>query len=355
MDGTPPSDPRPGTSPPPAARVAVVVNGNAQGVNAEVIGTLDRILSGGDLFVSHRLRDVADIARTIVERGYGTVLTGGGDGTFTVVASAVVREAERQGVEVPRIGLLRLGTGNALAWVLGASQAGRRGLSADVRRLLDDAGSRPLRLVEVEGLITPFCGFGADAIVLRDYQAVKGTLSRTPLRRVAPGAVSFLLGAATRTLPSYLVRPVPHCRVENLGADAHRVGANGRVLGPPIGAGEVLYEGPARVASVSTIEFSGFGFRYYPYAEEREDRMQLRVSTIGVGEFVQNLRRIWRGDYDNPVTVFDYLVERVGIRFDPPTPFQIGGDVLGDRSEVEIRLSPRAIRLVDFYAPPRAE
>ena len=89
----------------------------------EVISTFDRILTGGDLFVSHHLRDVADIARTIIARGYGTVLTGGGDGTFTVVATAVVREADRQGVEVPRIGLLRLGTGNALAWVVGASQA----------------------------------------------------------------------------------------------------------------------------------------------------------------------------------------------------------------------------------------
>ncbi len=354
MESTPPEGPPAASPTPPQGRIAVVVNGNAQGVTGEVISTFDRILTGGDLFVSHRLQDVAEIARTIIARGYGTVLTGGGDGTFTVVVTAVVREAERQGVEVPRIGLLRLGTGNALAWVVGASRAGRRGVAADVRRLLDDAGSRPLRLVEAEGLMTPFCGFGADAVVLQDYRAVKDALARPWLRRVAPGALSFVLGTVTRTLPGYLVRPVPHCRVTNLAAEAFRVGAHGRILGPPIAAGDVLYEGPARVASASTIEFSGFGFRYYPYAGEREDRMQLRISTIGVGEFVQNFRAIWSGAYDNPVTIFDYLVERVSVRFDPPTPFQIGGDVQGERTEVEIRLSPRPIRLVDHYAPPSA-
>lgn len=339
----------------PRDRIAVVVNGNAQGVSREVINTLDQILRGGDLFVSHRLQDVSEIARTVVARGYGTVLTGGGDGTFTVVVSAVVREAERQGAGVPRFGLLRLGTGNALAWVLGASQGGRRGLGADVRRLLADAGSRPLRLVEVEGYITPFCGFGADAVVLRDYQVVKDALSRTPLRSVAPGPVSYLLGTVTRSLPSFLVRPLPHCRIVNLGSDACRVGAGAKVRGAPVRAGEVIYEGPVRVVSASTISFSGFGFRYYPYADERDDRMHLRVSTMGVPEFVQNFQRIWRGEYDNPVTLFDYLVEHVAVQFDPATELQIGGDVRGARSRVELRLSPRPIRLVDFYAPPSAD
>src|SRR5512142_3138195 len=118
---------RPQTMPPPAGgpdrRIAVVVNGNAKSVNEDVIATLDQILAGGDLFVSRRIEEGPEIARTIVERGYGTVLTGGGDGTFTVMVTEVVREADRRGVRRPRFGLLRLGTGNSLAWVVGASQA----------------------------------------------------------------------------------------------------------------------------------------------------------------------------------------------------------------------------------------
>src|SRR4051812_866557 len=166
-------------------RIAVVVNGNAKSVTAEVIETLDQILDTGDLFVSRRVEESEAIARTLVDRGYGTILTGGGDGTFTVVVTAVVNEARRRGVPLPRFGLLRLGTGNSLAWVLGASKTGERGgrgLAADLQRLRSDAGSRWLRLVEAEGVLSPFCGFGIDAVMLRDYGRVKSALARGPLK-----------------------------------------------------------------------------------------------------------------------------------------------------------------------------
>src|SRR5881394_1362343 len=61
-------------------RIAVVVNGNAKSVTAEVIETLDQILDSGDLFVSRRVEESEAIARTLVDRGYSTILTGGGDG-----------------------------------------------------------------------------------------------------------------------------------------------------------------------------------------------------------------------------------------------------------------------------------
>lgn len=340
--------------PPPRERIAVVVNGNARSVNDEVISTLDQILMGGDLFVSRRLEDSREIARTLVGRGYGTVLTGGGDGTFTVMVTEVVKEARRQGRPLPRFGFLRLGTGNALAWVVGASHAKGRGLAADIQRLREDAGSRPLRLVEVEGMMTPFCGFGVDAVVLRDYGEVKALLSRTPLERFAAGPLSYALASTTRSIPSYFLRRVPHCRVVNDGAEAFRIGAKGGILGPPIERGETIFEGPARIATASTIPYFGFGFRMFPFAEERPDRMQLRISRIGPVEFVRHFPAIWRGEFDNPEVLFDYLVEAVTIEMDPPTAFQIGGDAHGERAKVQMALSAEPIRLVDFYAPPSA-
>src|SRR3954466_1923349 len=132
-------------------RIAVVVNGNAKNATLDVISTLDQILSGGDLFVSRKLSDARHIAKTLVARGYGTVLTGGGDGTFTVMVTEVVHEARRSGRPLPRFGLLKLGTGNSLAWVVGAQGADKRDLQADIRRLMEEAGSRAMRLIEVEG------------------------------------------------------------------------------------------------------------------------------------------------------------------------------------------------------------
>src|SRR3954464_4432739 len=98
---SPPSGP-PRSAPAATDRIAVVVNGNARSVTSEVISTLDQILLGGDLFVSRRLEEGPELARTIINRGYGTVLTGGGDGTFTAVLTDVVREARCQSKPLPR-------------------------------------------------------------------------------------------------------------------------------------------------------------------------------------------------------------------------------------------------------------
>ncbi|HWA77808.1 MAG TPA: diacylglycerol kinase family protein [Polyangiaceae bacterium] len=362
MSNTAHPEPSNGTSSETAAsvapifqRVAVVVNGRAKNVTNEVISTLDQILRGGDLFVSRSLEDARDIARTLVTRGYGTVLTGGGDGTFTVMVTEVVREARRAKKPLPRFGLLKLGTGNSLAWVVGARDVKGRELGADIERLYQDAGSRSMRLIEVEGIISPFCGLGADASVLTDYNRVKDWLMRTPLKRIAPGPLSYGLAAITRSLPHQLFGKMPHCRIINRGGEALRIGAKGSAMGRPIATGEVVYEGPARLAALSTIPYYGYGFRMFPYAEERPDRMHLRVATISPFAFVTHFSEVWRGRYENPNSVFDYLVESVDIEVDPPTPFQVGGDLRGERSSLRVVLCPTPIELVDLYAPPSVE
>ena len=182
----------------PSSRIAVVVNGNAKSVTQDVISTIDQILAGGDLFVSRHLDEASEIAETLIERGYTTVLTGGGDGTFTVMVTAVVKAARERNRPVPRFGLLKLGTGNALAWVVGASP-GHEGLKADIRKLQqDETRSREIRLVEVEGTLTPFAGLGADAQILADYAKTKIALSKTPLKPIAAGLFGYGVAAVTR-------------------------------------------------------------------------------------------------------------------------------------------------------------
>lgn len=335
-------------------RVAVVVNGKAKSVNEEVISTLDRIMAGGDLFVSKSLSDARDIARLIVMRGYHTVLTGGGDGTFTVMVTEVVKEARRRQAPLPRFGLLKLGTGNALAWVVGASSKGIRDLQADIDRLMTDAGSRPIHLVEVEGQIAPFCGVGFDAALLADYAKTRALLGRTPIGGAANGFLSYAVAAAFRTIPLAVLGPMPHLRVINAGGEAYRVGSRGSRVGTPFAKGDTIYEGPARLAALSTIPYYGFGFRVFPYANERADRMNLRITTMTAGPFVRNVKAIWRGEYESSEHLFDFLVEAVDIEIDPATPLQVGGDFVGERSRVHAALTAEPIRLVDFYSPPSA-
>jgi diacylglycerol kinase family enzyme len=358
-----PRNPGNGDSRPPArsayppapelpGRIAVVVNGNAKNVTAEVISTLDQILLGGDLFVSRSLREADEIAQVLVSRAYGTVLTGGGDGTFSVMVTKVYAEAERQGSILPRFGFLKLGTGNALAHVVGASGSGGGDLAADIRRLREDAGSREIGLVQVDGVLAPFCGFGVDAVVLQDYEAIKRALGGTLLARLGRGAAGYTVSSLTRSLPRYLVQRPAHCRVINRGQPCFRVGPSGVVASASIGPGEVVFEGPARLVAVATIPYYGYGFRAFPFAEERPDRMHLRIANLSAASFVRHFPSIWRGEYQSPQRISDFLVQAVELQMDPPTPFQIGGDFHCEASQMHVQLAARRIRLVDFYAPP---
>lgn len=339
---------------PPPARIAVVVNGNAKNVTAEVISTLDQILLGGDLFVSRSLGEADEIAKVLVSRGYGTVLTGGGDGTFSVMVTKVYAQAELQGAPLPRFGFLKLGTGNALAHVVGASGSGRGELAADIRRLREDAGSREVGLVEVDGELAPFCGFGVDAVVLQDYEHLKKRLNGTPFESLGLGPVGYAVSSLTRSLPKMVTRRPAHCRIINRGDVCFRVGPKGIVPGRSVPHGEVVFEGPARLVGVATIPYYGYGLRAFPYAEDRADRMHLRISNLSVPSFVRHFRGIWRGEFQNDEQITDYLVQRIEIRMEPPTPFQMGGDFRCETSEKTVALAPRRIRLVDFYAPPNA-
>jgi hypothetical protein len=67
---------------------------------------------------------------------------------------------------------------------------------------------------------------------------------------------------------------------------------------------------------------------------------------------VRHFPAIWRGEYQNPERISDFLVQEVELCMDPPTPFQVGGDFHCVTGEMRVRWPHAAIRLVDFYAPP---
>lgn len=335
-------------------RIAVVVNGNAKSVNDDVISSIDQILKGGDLFVSRHISEATEIAQIIAARSYGTVLTGGGDGTFTVMVTEVMKACQKAGKAAPRFGLLKLGTGNALAWVVGPSPLGRKNVSADIERLHREAGSKKIYLVDVEGYLTPFAGLGADAQILADYNATKALLAGTPFSAFGRGLTGYGVAALTRSLPGYLLKRMPQVRVINEGEDAWPVDPRGVQKSRAVKRGETLFEGPARLTALSTIPYYGFGMRLFPFAGTGEHRMNLRLLTLGSAQFLNNLRGIWGGTYHNPQYLSDFLVDRIRIECDSPVDFQIGGDAQGMRTKIEASVSRQAIELVDYYQAPRS-
>ena len=106
-----------------ARRSAFLLNANARAVTDELIERLAEIVPAGDLFLSRTLEDAEVFVRTIARRGYGQVFLGGGDGTLVTTLKLMRIVVEAEGLAAPAIGVLKLGTGNAMAKVMGAQGA----------------------------------------------------------------------------------------------------------------------------------------------------------------------------------------------------------------------------------------
>ncbi|WP_373049622.1 diacylglycerol/lipid kinase family protein [Vulgatibacter sp.] len=332
------------------SKVAVLLNANAKRVSRRVHNALRHVVPEDDLFLSRTVADARNIARAVVDRQYRTVFTGGGDGTFVSFVTEILDAVrEHATFQLPRFGVLKLGTGNALAGMVGATAG--EGILDDVLRAR--AGEVPsvrrIDLITTDGRLTPFAGIGLDAAILNDYVAVKRKLGQGRLKRLGTGASGYALAVATRTLPHYLVhRKSPEVEVINGRGVATLVGADGKPV-KDFGPGELLFRGPASMCAGSTVPFYGFNFKMFPFAGMVPGRMQLRVSNLKPFTVVTHLDAIWKGRFRHP-DVSDFLVEDVIVRANEKLPLQIGGDAEGYRDEIRLGLAPRQIELVDFSA-----
>lgn len=329
--------------------VAVVLNGNAKSVNDKVISTLEAALPKGSLFVSRRLDEAPKIARSIIEGGFRTLLTGGGDGTFTIMVTETERAALGAQVHAPRYGILKLGTGNALAWVVGAAPVPMGAETPNFTSLALSAAARRFHLVTVDGLLSPFAGVGADAQILADYNKTKAQLEKTPLAAFGQGLSGYGLAAMSKSLPKLLFQAMPEIRVVTTGSEAYRVDPHGRAR-ESLPEGSVLFEGQARMAALSSIPYYGFGMKLFPFAEPASGFVNLRVSKLGSPQFLSHVRGIWNGTYHDPAYLSDFLIKSVRIECAVPLDFQIGGDSQGRRDRVEAGVSG-PIELLDFPGP----
>jgi diacylglycerol kinase family enzyme len=341
-----------GVVPPPGRSpgVAVLLNSRAKAVNEGVRRALSLVVPPEDLFVSRDHADAARIADAVVTRRYRTVFTGGGDGTFVSWVNRILEVSERRHFRPPRFGVLALGTGNAVAEMVGASP---RRHAEDLARFVagDVRGSRRLDLLTCEGRRTPFAGLGVDAAVLNDYVWLKDRLAGTPLQGLGTGLAGYGLAAALRSAPRALLeRRSTYCEVVNAGRPAWRLDGAGRRVGPAIGHGELLYAGPCMMAAASTVPYYGLAMKVFPWTEQAEGMMQLRlVSSISVATLLMNLPSIWSGAFTHE-GLLDFHADRLALRFERPMPLQVGGDAEGWRDQVSLGMAASPVEMVDFGA-----
>lgn len=330
-----------------ARRVAVVLNANARRVDAETLRWVQAVVPHDDLFVSRCFEDGCRFVEEILDRDYDAVLFGGGDGTFAHGVASLYAAAERRARhDIPEVGVLRLGTGNAMAETIGAGPATAQGLAEDLRKARASASRKLQQMLRVEGRPTMFAGFGADAQILDDFHATIGMLRRARLAEsLKNAAVRYALSVTTRSIPRFVLAQRTEIVAINRGGPALRVDKHGEQVGAPIGNGRVLWRGLASLASAASIPFYGLGLKMFPHADRQPGKFQLRLTDMGTAEILANLPSIWKGHYGS-ARLHDFLVDRVELVLAKPSPFQSGGDLIGERQQVTIDLWDKPLVVV---------
>ncbi len=336
-------------------KVAVLLNANARKVNDRVVRALSHVVPEEDLFVSKTLLDCRRIAQTVVDRRYGVVFCGGGDGTFTGFVNEILNQLEQRRsflpLRAPRFGVLKLGTGNSLASLLNASPVKGQGILDDVLRARSGEvpGYRRIDLLEVDGKRAPFAGLGLDGKLLNDYIWVKDNLGKGPLQKLFSGGAGYFTSVAFKTVPHYLVHSTwVECEVKNGdGRVAYRLGPDGTPMGPPIEPGGLIFRGRVMMAAAGTIPFYGFEFRMFPFAGRRRGMMHLRLGAVSTPVVLANLPKLWQGKWF-PKGIHDFHASEVHVSFARPMPFQIAGDAAGYREKLSLSVSDEQLEMVDF-------
>ncbi|TXD34847.1 hypothetical protein FRC96_12365 [Lujinxingia vulgaris] len=318
-------------------RYAVLLNARAKAWTGEVHEAVQRFVPARDLYLTDDFRQAQTTVERILAQDYDVVFTGGGDGTIMFLINAIeaaVKAGKIAREDAPPVGVLRLGTGNAVASYVGAGP-----IIEDLRAL--HAGA-PLKVHEVNMVEDgehrfPFGGFGWDADILNDYDRFKAAVRDTALENFATGLGGYALSIGSRTIPKATIRGSRNARFTNLGEVAYELDEHGRIV-REIGPGELIYDGPMKITSSATIPYWGFKIRMFPYANLKPGFFELRSYHGSISSILMDLPAFWKGEVQEG-KLGDWLVQRVAVEVEEAMSYQVAGDAAGYRTRVEWSLS----------------
>lgn len=326
-------------------RFAVLLNVNAKKVSEAIREMVAEIVAPEDVYYSRSKEESDEICRKIIEKGYHTVFAGGGDGTVIDFMDRISRfPAEKR----PMVGILMLGTGNAMARMVSSGY-----VTEDLRSYSMNASKDgiQLALIETEGRRFTFGGLGMDAEGLNDYRELKKKYDAGFMKQLVQSLPGYLFSIFCKTVPRVIKRKVlrtePRVKVTALDDNCSRIGADGKET-RRYSAGQILYEGKALLAIAGTVPYFGYGFKIMPYASLSPGRFHLRIGHVGLFHGLWILPKLWKGTYHGKATN-DFFASAVRIEYDQPMPLEIAGDAEGLRKSVEFRVVPDAVRLVHLF------
>jgi diacylglycerol kinase family enzyme len=333
-------------------RVAFLFNSNAKNVTPKKRRLLSELIPSKDLYFSSSLNEAENMIKKIMNEGYSYIFSGGGDGTAVSTINLLSKFAKKMPEhQVPRIGLLRLGTGNALARMLGA-----RTPEEDIKAILNGRNLKPLLVSMVEtaeGLLTPFAGIGYDGELMNDFESVKKIFSLSPFKKFFTSFLGFTIAGVFKTLPRQAGRQPPMVTVKSSQPAYRIMRVKGKDEEIYLGEGLKLYQGIAPLICVGTIPSLGYGIKMFPFANKRPGYMHLRVSAVPLSVCMANLYpAIWRGKFRHP-ELYDFLVKDVTIESAEGLPYQFAGDAMGYKKQLYFKISSKPVGMASLYKLPK--
>lgn len=288
----------------------------------------------GRVRFTESLDEARSVVRREIARGVDMIVLGGGDGTVVMGLTLVEEACRGMGKPEPAIGVLRLGSGNAIADTVGATDDPE----TDLVKLARGFGAwTKVPMLEVLGVRAPFVGMGVDAQLLEDQELVNRVVDRVPIARsVIGGGARYALSVALRSVPRFATSKRPNVVVTNRGAPAMVMNKDG-ATGATVAKDQLLWEGACTLVAGATIPYFGFGLKMFAFAGSRADRFHLRCGDAGLFEILRNTPAAFRGEYFSK-HVTDFLCDRVTIELDDESAIEAGGELLGRRRKVELSI-----------------
>lgn len=327
-------------------RYAVLLNARAKRWTGALHEAVSRWVPAKDLFLTDDFRQAAKtVERIIASRDYEVIFTGGGDGTIVYLVNAIekqIAEGKLAREEAPPIGVLRMGTGNAIATYLEC-----RDVVEDLRAI---GGGSPIVVHDVhmvrtaEGLV-PFAGFGWDATILNDYDSFKESVRETAIENVATGLGGYAASVVTRSIPGALGSTRKHARITAGGHAVRILPKTGEVVDEYFD-GDVIYEGVVDQLAASTIPYWGFNIRMFPHCHARPGYFELRAYHGGIRKILKSVpNRFWKGDFDEH-ELGNFLATDLSVEIlDGAMSYHVAGDPGGYERNVRWQISEHAIPL----------
>ncbi|GAB4290763.1 MAG: hypothetical protein Kow0090_03960 [Myxococcota bacterium] len=336
---------------------AVIINHNARKASRKVKRAIEDVGPYIHVYYTKTLDEARHYARKVIESGFLNIFSAGGDGSLTQLINLLKeaideyekgREDGASRPSLPRIGVLKYGTGNGVASMLGI----KRGYK-NIKRIVEEGYDkvREINLIESSGKLFPFAGIGLDARVLNDFKYVTSKFNGAAWwRRISGGFVGYIATTFGYSAPKYLFSRPARLEIVNTGDEVYSVSYGVEPSRRKVKYGETLYSGKAVLVGVGTVPNYGYGLKAFPFAFDKPGFMNLRIINMSIPRIVWNAPRIWRGAIRDKGFI-DFLAQSVRINLDKPMPYQISGDAAGMVSSAQYSVSELTVKLFDFHEP----